>query len=101
MSHASLVRIDAVLQVTIELSGRPDLHIQLPFGVDAGMGRAQVLDKERILNLRMPFESYRSFTQVCTHGIAAAPSCIKFCAVAGRRLAGCCSQMCIPKSVAE
>ncbi|CAK0783248.1 hypothetical protein CVIRNUC_006447 [Coccomyxa viridis] len=50
-------------EVTIELSGRPDLLIQLPFGVDAGMGRAQLLDKERILNLRMPFKSYRSFTQ--------------------------------------
>ena len=73
MIPASLVRRDAVLQVTIELSGRPDLHIQLPFGVDAGMGRAQMLDGGQTLNLMMPFKSYRSFTQVCTHGIAVAP----------------------------
>ena len=73
--HASLVRRGFALQVTIELYGRPDLHIHLPFGVDAGMGRAQLLDKGPTLKLMMPCKSYRSFTQVRTHGIAVAPLC--------------------------
>ena len=74
--HASLMRRTFVLQVTIELFGRPDLHIQLPFGVDAGMGTAQQLNEGQTLKLMMPYKSYRSFTQVCTCGTAVAPLCM-------------------------
>ena len=101
MIHPGFVSRDLVLQITIELSGRPDLHIHLPFGVDAGMGTAQVLDKGQTLKLMMPYKSYRSFTQVCAHGIAVAPPCTKYRLVGGHTTAGCCSQMCIPNPVAE
>lgn len=57
-------RLVPALQVLIELPGRPVLDVELPFGVDARQGRAHLLNAGRKLILKLPYKSYRSFTQV-------------------------------------